>query len=203
MGPIVGVPLNIMCSSMWASPVRPVISLREPTLYHTWMVTTGAFDSSTIKTLRPFAKVVSNTRSASVPAEAAAVRPKQSPTTKPTIAIRSRRIIRSSTSASGGRARRARLTITTATAQKHRPKGPAERGVARLRLEQALDMVSHPRHIREIGYDLFGAYGRSGKPRNIPSAIVSGPRWPAPRCGAPLLGPPASPGRIARRSDRP
>ena len=29
------VPLNIMCSSMWERPARPMTSLREPTLYQT------------------------------------------------------------------------------------------------------------------------------------------------------------------------
>src|SRR5512134_1433702 len=48
------VPLNIICSSMWESPARPITSLRDPTLYHTWTVATGAFGTSTSSTFMPF-----------------------------------------------------------------------------------------------------------------------------------------------------
>src|SRR5437660_1056297 len=56
------VPLNIMCSSICESPARPMISLREPTLYQICTVMTGAFGSSTTRTLRPFCSTVSCTR---------------------------------------------------------------------------------------------------------------------------------------------
>src|SRR5574341_901372 len=44
-------------------PVFPMGSLREPTLYQTWMVTTGAFGSSTSKIFSPLDSTVSDTRS--------------------------------------------------------------------------------------------------------------------------------------------
>src|SRR5439155_8434754 len=57
--PYLGVPLNIMCSSMWERPARPMTSLREPTLYQIWTVMTGALCSSASSTMSPLASVKS------------------------------------------------------------------------------------------------------------------------------------------------
>src|SRR5678815_604192 len=53
------VPLNIMCSSMWESPARPMTSLREPTLYQTCTVATGALGTSTNSTFMPLERICS------------------------------------------------------------------------------------------------------------------------------------------------
>src|SRR5512138_2357348 len=51
------VPLNIICSSIWDKPARPITSLREPTLYHTWTVATGALGTSTNRTFIPLERM--------------------------------------------------------------------------------------------------------------------------------------------------
>src|SRR5512137_2090491 len=51
-------------------PLFPTGSFREPTLYQTWMLTTGALGSSTKSTLSPFVSVASKTRSARLAADA-------------------------------------------------------------------------------------------------------------------------------------
>ena len=81
LGPVLGVPLNIMCSIMWARPPLPKGSFRAPALYQIWTVTTGALGSSTRSTLRPLGKIVSVTRSQMVPAAAGAANPTQSTST--------------------------------------------------------------------------------------------------------------------------
>src|SRR5690349_11426902 len=48
------VPLNIMCSSIWERPARPITSFLDPTLYHTCTVATGALGTSTSNTFMPF-----------------------------------------------------------------------------------------------------------------------------------------------------
>src|SRR5213592_195387 len=50
-----------MCSSMCDSPARPMTSLREPTRYQIWTVTTGAFGTSTSSTFMPLARIDSRT----------------------------------------------------------------------------------------------------------------------------------------------
>src|SRR5947208_13979968 len=55
--PYLGVPLNIICSSMWDRPARPMTSLREPTLYQTWTVATGALGTSTKRTFIPLERM--------------------------------------------------------------------------------------------------------------------------------------------------
>jgi hypothetical protein len=52
------VPLNNMCSNWWAIPFTPGASLREPILYQTWTVTTGALWTSLLKIVNPFANTV-------------------------------------------------------------------------------------------------------------------------------------------------
>src|SRR4029078_9298073 len=49
--------LNIICSSMWDKPARPMTSLREPTLYQTWTVATGALGTSTNRTFIPLERM--------------------------------------------------------------------------------------------------------------------------------------------------
>jgi hypothetical protein len=49
-----GVPLNIMCSTQWETPVCPVRSLRLPTRYSTRQLTIGAVWIGLSRTVRPF-----------------------------------------------------------------------------------------------------------------------------------------------------
>src|SRR6266487_3611579 len=55
--PYFWVPLNIMCSSRFDRPARPITSLRDPTLYQICTVITGAFGSSTRRTFMSLARV--------------------------------------------------------------------------------------------------------------------------------------------------
>src|SRR5512141_3240164 len=62
-GPIAGVPLNIICSMKWETPVSPGLSLRDPTRKNVYRATLGMLWSSTSRTLRPFANVLTLTSS--------------------------------------------------------------------------------------------------------------------------------------------
>src|SRR5262245_45717371 len=64
------VPLNIMCSRRWDTPVIPVCSFRDPTRYQTLKLTTGAFRTSFTRTVRPFGSTVSWTPAVGVAAGA-------------------------------------------------------------------------------------------------------------------------------------
>src|SRR5262245_51806385 len=48
-----------MCSSRCDTPVIPVCSLREPTRYQTWKLTTGAECTSFVSTFSPLGRMVS------------------------------------------------------------------------------------------------------------------------------------------------
>ena len=55
--PSVGVPLNIMCSSMWAIPEVPSTSSIEPTLTHSMLTAVGARGSGFTITVSPLDSV--------------------------------------------------------------------------------------------------------------------------------------------------
>ena len=54
-GATVAVPLNIMCSRTWATPVRPLTSSMEPARYQTMCATVGARRSGLTSTFMPLA----------------------------------------------------------------------------------------------------------------------------------------------------
>ena len=55
------VPLNIMCSRTWATPVRPLTSSIEPARYQTIWATVGARRSGLTSTFNPLGKLRSTT----------------------------------------------------------------------------------------------------------------------------------------------
>ncbi|MCY1229693.1 hypothetical protein D9M72_420690 [compost metagenome] len=79
--PTLGVPLNIMCSSMWATPVVPLTSSMPPTRYQIWCATVGARWSSLTISRRPLASRYSVVPCAVAPAGAVCAEGIGDPTT--------------------------------------------------------------------------------------------------------------------------